>query len=506
MTCQSSCVSLENFKNHTIGKPMKDLIFILDQGTTHHKITVFDENGRVVDSFTKHAPELKGHADGLGFCPKELGTVSNDLIAAVLKKYPNRFLGFGLANQGESVLAWHRETHEPLSQVISWQCQGASDFLKEKKSFYQTIQEKSGLIPNPYFSAAKLGKLFYSNARVQKAGEAKELALGTLDSWMIWLWTNGQHFVTDPTTACRTQLFETFKGQWSQHLMDVFGLKESYFAKILPNSKFHIVCNHGPFADQPLPLLASYCDQPASLLGHGGRDQTVLKASFGTGVFVDLSIPRGVRAKNLLVSLLHAEGDQSAEMRYYLEGGVLSFASAIEWYEKNWKISRDDVLNKLENKPACYVLPAFSGLGAPHFQSGFKTVFGKVGLENTSLDMAIALTQSLVFRVVEIIDEMKLSHALPEALFVDGGFSQSQSLMQYLANVLQRPVVVQDYPEITSIGVLQGVMQNLGKPHVEELHELENIREVIEPTSQKAHSHYQKWKEETRKILGHLES
>lgn len=481
---------------------MKDLIFVLDQGTTHHKIVVFDLSGLVVDAVSQHAPALVTHAQGLGFGPDDLARVSNDLIAQVLAKYPGRFLGFGFANQGESVLAWNRKTNMPLSQVISWQCQGAADFLKEKKSFYQSIQEKSGLIPNPYFSAAKLGKLFYGCTDVHQAATKGELALGTLDSWMIWQWTGGREFVTDPTTACRTQLFETFQGKWSTHLMDVFGLKSEYFAKVVPNAAFDIVCDKGPFVGSPLPLLASYCDQPASLIGHGGIDQSILKASFGTGVFVDLSIPSGVRAKNLLVSLLHAPKAGTVDAHYYLEGGVLSFASAMEWVEKNWALDRKVILNQLQRQSGCYVLPAFSGLGAPHFRPGFKTVMTQIGLETTPQDLAVSMVQSLIFRVVEIIQEMELSHALPNHLYVDGGFSQSAPLMQFLADALQRPVVIQDHPEITSVGVLRTVLAKLGNNTQVCAQAIQKIQHTIEPSNILPQTLYEAWQEKTLQLLG----
>lgn len=438
---------------------MKNLFFILDQGTTHHKIVVFDESGHLVDAWEKHAPALEPHADGLGFDALELTAVSNSLISEALIKYPNRFFAFGFANQGETVLAWEKSTGKPLSRMVSWQCQDAAHLLEEKRALFWRIQAITGLKASPYFSAAKFEKLLRTNARVQEAALAGDLVFGTLDTWMISQWTKARTLVTDPTTACRTQLYDIDKLTWSEELMAAFHLKPAYFSRVLANDSFDIECDDGPFLHSPLPLLSSLCDQPAALIGHGGLDGEVLKISFGTGAFVDLSTRTCLKEENLLTSVLSAV---SGAASYYLEGGVLSFASAIEWMEKNFWINRTEVFSALNQDLPISVLPAFSGLGAPFFLAEQKTAITGVGLEHTAKDIAVAGTQALVFRIAQIIEEMQRHVEIPPQIEVDGGLSGADSLIQFLADVCQRQVIVRNHPQMTAEGVAKTILKKIG--------------------------------------------
>lgn len=439
---------------------MKNLFFILDQGTTQHKLVIFDENGRLVDAWERRAPALESHTDGLSFDALELTAVSNSLIAEALIKYPNRFFAFGFANQGETVLAWEKSTGKPLSRMVSWQCQDAASLLDEKRFLFPRIQAITGLKPSPYFSAAKLEKLLRTNVRVQEALVAGDLILGTLDTWMISQWTKSRTLVTDPTTACRTQLYDIDKLTWSDELMVAFHLKPSYFSRVLANDALNIECDDGPFLHSPLPLLASLCDQPAALIGHGGLDGQVLKISFGTGAFVDLSTRTCLKEENLLTSVLSAGAEA---VSYYLEGGVLSFASAIEWMEKNLQISRTEIFSALNQDLPISVLPAFSGLGAPFFLAEHKTTITGVGLEHTAKDIAVAGTQALVFRIAQIIEEMQRHVEIPPQIEVDGGLSGADSLIQFLADVCQRQVVVRNHPQMTAEGVAKTILKKIGK-------------------------------------------
>jgi glycerol kinase len=243
--------------------------------------------------------------------------------------------------------------------------------------------------------------------------------------------------------------------------MDAFHLKPAYFSRVLSNDGFDIECDDGPFLHSPLPLLASLCDQPAALIGHGGLDGEVLKISFGTGAFVDLSTRACLKEENLLTSVLTAGG---CGVSYYLEGGVLSFASAIEWMEKNFWINRTEIFSALNQDLPISVLPAFSGLGAPFFLAEQKTMIAGIGLEHTAKDIAVAGTQALVFRIAQIIEEMQRHVKIPLQIEVDGGLSGADFLIQFLADVCQRQVIVRNHPQMTAEGVAKTILKKLGSP------------------------------------------
>lgn len=437
---------------------MRDLFFVLDQGTSQHKLVVFDKPGRIVAAFEKSAPPLMAHDDGLSFDPQLLTTISNSLITEALRKFPRRFFAFGFSNQGETVMAWEKSSGKPLSRMVSWQCQDAASILAEKSTHFERIRRLTGLIPSPYFSAAKIEKLLRVNEWVKRAAKRSDLVLGTLDTWMIAQWTENHTLVTDPTTACRTQLFDTKVQKWSHELTELFNVPEEALARVISNHQFEILCDAGPFAEDPVPLVASLCDQPASLIGHGGLQREHVKISFGTGAFVDFSCRSFFQTDRLLTSILHA----GTETSYYLEGGVLSFASAIDWLEKNFHLSRGEIVSGLNQETPIKVLPAFSGLGAPYFRSDQQTRMEHVGLEHTGRDIAVATVQALFFRIGEILAEMDRYVALPPRIHVDGGLSSSPALMQYLADVSGREIVVKDHPQVTSIGVAKVVLKKLG--------------------------------------------
>lgn len=473
------------------------LYFILDQGSSCHKLVVYDENGNVVDSTRADGPELMTGKYGLGLSAAALTAVSDRLISEALDKYRENPINLGLANQGETVLAWKRSTGEALSDCISWQCSGASSIIKELKGQHEIIRLLSGLVPSAYFSAAKISRLLRESREVRAAAEQDDLCLGTLDSWMIYHWTGGKYFVTDPTTACRTQLYDLAKGGWSDELLTLFGVPKTALAKIIPNDALAIPCTHGPFSSRKIMLRASLCDQPAGLIGHGGCIIPTLKVCFGTGAFVDLSLPENTTAPNtaaLLKSVLYTKS--SAHAQYYLEGGVLAFGSLLEKIKTRYgnPVFENALLN-LGSDPQLFCLPAENGLGAPHFRSDVRTLFSaETGDANRTVT---AMIQGLVFRVAEIIIAMRKHITLPDRILVDGGISQIKPILQALANAVNIPLGAADHPEITSMGVWQTMMGIENKPVP-----VEGSHEIIHPQKSLLPDLFKQWQKWVKEMIG----
>lgn len=473
----------------------KDFFFVLDQGTTSHKLAVFDRAGGLVDLFEDAAPQSSPHADGFSCDILKLSAVSDALIAKVIAKYGERLFAFGFANQGETVVAWDKKTGEPLSMAVSWQCQDAQGVLNEKRERFGLIHETSGLIPSPYFSAAKFEKLIRVNASAREAQNSGRLALGTLDTWMISRWTGGKSFVTDPTTACRTQLYDTFEGRWSEDLVGLFNLRREFLPEVVPNHQFEIACDRGPFREFPLPLVASLCDQPAALIGHGGLSGDRLKVTLGTGAFVDLSL-RGTppSSDKLLTSVLHEDFTGTA---YYLEGGVLSFATAIEEACRARDAKLEDALPLLGKDHGIRVLPALSGLGAPHFRSEVRTIVEGLKPAHEGRYVLAATLHGLAFRIREILDEMAVARPLPGTLRVDGGLSGIAPLMQILSDVSGKTVVASDHPHVTAEGVARTILNKIGLPPPA----ANETGSTFQPREGALDGHYAEWKSFVQKRL-----
>lgn len=443
-----------------------------------------------MDVLCRAAPPLEEHKDGLGFDPYDLLQVSNALIEQAFKKYPNHRVTFGFANQGESVVAWDLRTGLAISQVISWQCQRAQDFLKTNESHFDEIYALSGLMPSAYFSAAKLGHLIKTHSYVREVAAKNQLALGTLDAWMIYNWTRKRHFITDPTTACRTQLYDIHKKTWSPTLCSIFGVPENSLPQIIDNRSWNHLCDDGPFLEHPTTLAASLCDQTASLIGHGGIEKPTLKVSFGTGAFVDLSVGAAIQApRGLLKSVLFGSPESN---EYYVEGGVLSFASALDWLTQVFSLSQDSLFTSLTHDSGIYVRPAFIGLGAPSFHSEVKTLFDGIGLHHKARDLAVSAVQALVFRVVEIIEVMKTSYDLPSCVRVDGGLSQSEALMQFFCDAVGVPIVAAHHHEITSFGVARTIVKNRLDRHLSL--PVVDREKAFQPRGDAARRLFERWK------------
>lgn len=473
----------------------RDLFFVLDQGTTHHKLVIFDRCGVELAVFESPAPLLAVTRDGLGSDALALSAVSDALIERALAAFPGRFFAFGFANQGETVVAWDNITGAPLSSAVSWQCGASRPFIEEQHQKFSRIRELSGLVPSAYFSAPKIQRLLAVNSLVADAAMKNRLAVGTLDAWMIWRWTQGRHFVTDPTTACRTLLFDTFSGIWSDDLLGLFRLRADFLPRVLLNHQFEIGCDAGPFSSQSLPLIASLCDQPAALIGHGGLSGPLLKATFGTGAFIDLSLPGGAApVDHLLTSVLH-HGVAGAS--FYRDGGVFSFVSAIDWMRANWNITLEQALERLRDAGGLHALPAFSGLGAPHFRSDVETVFSGVSGTDSSKNLAGAVLRGLIFRVCEVLEAMASVDVLPDTLCVDGGLSRVTPLMQLLSDVSGLRLAASDEPHVTARGVAHVICERVGENCVQS----ESRHRVCEPNKTPMNEAYAAWRSFVKRTL-----
>lgn len=416
----------------------------IDQGTSSTKLAVLDEAGHI-DLRLRHA-----HAT---FRPRE-GWVEQDpleLLANVrlCLEAAGDAAALGLANQGESCLAWDRVTGEPLSRVVVWQDRRAEDLVGTlaRDGAEELTLARAGLPLDSYFSAPKLGWLLANEPDVARARREGRLRLGTTDAFILERLTG--RFATDVATASRTSLLDIRTGAWDDALCGLFGVPRECLPEIRPSV--------GAFGEAGgVPVTAAIVDQQASLYGHGCRAPGEVKVTFGTGAFV-LAVTGGnvpaAPASGLLPTVAWGIG---RELTYALDGGVLEAGSAVDWAGRLGLLRRAADLAAF-GAPAAIgrglaFVPALSGLGAPHWDRAAGGLWIGMSGATSASDLCQALVEGIALRVAEILDAMAEAAGPAPRVGVDGGLAGSDYLLQFLADVSGCEVVRPDFHDVTCLG------------------------------------------------------
>ncbi len=361
----------------------------------------------------------------------------------------------GLANQGESCLAWDRETGRAITPVIVWQDQRSASVVERLKADggEKLTLERAGLPLDAYFSASKLAWIVNSLAQARTLLDQGRLCLGTTDAFFLHRLTG--RFVTDISTASRTSLMNLQSGQWDEALCSLFGVPMTALPEIVPTmGDFGAVT----VAGKQIPLTASVVDQQAALYGHGCRRPGDTKITFGTGAFAlavsGKSACRSPDGKLLPTVAWQANG---APPVYALDGGVHCAGSAINWGRSLGLFSDFSEIGRFETPPAVarnlVFVPALTGLGCPHWDRTAAGMWLGLSLQTTGLDMMQAMLEGIAFRTGEVVGALAAQVPVGEAISIDGGLSSNSYYCQFLADVLQKQIVVASDPETTCYGV-----------------------------------------------------
>lgn len=419
----------------------------IDQGTTSTRIVRVDNKGHATVLAAYRHQQFYPQPGWVEHNPREL----LDNVRKCLDE-GGQASALGLANQGESCLAWDARTLEPLSPVIVWQdnrTQGQVETLREQGAERQT-QSRAGLPLDAYFSATKMRWLLDHVPAVSEAAKAGCLHLGTTDAFFLEHLTG--RFETDITTASRTSLMNAATGEWDSVLCDIFGVSPEFLPRIRP-------CTSGfGTLDNGTPVSVSMVDQQASLYGHGCRQTGDTKITFGTGAFVLMvagdRVPEQV-PKGILPTSAWQKKDGST---YALEGGVYNASSAVDWAQRIGLFNAHDELADFSAAPAIsrnlVFVPALSGLAAPIWD---RTASGMwLGMDSSTgrEDMCQSVLEGIALRVVQVVDAMCTGDKikLGDVLSIDGGLTRSRYFCQFVADVLQRNVVTRSFDELTAFG------------------------------------------------------
>lgn len=481
----------------------KRYIVAIDAGTTSVRTALYDtRSGVMVRSFSSRISQSYPHSGWVDQDGAEIwARIRENLSKTVYGLKESDIYGMGITNQRETVVMWDRETGMPIAPAICWQCKRtekvcAKIYKDEKKR--KLIQKKTGLIVNSYFSASKIKWMLdnvYDSIKLYKKGR---LCCGTLESYLIFRLTNGAHFVTEPSNAGRTMLFNIHTNDWDDELLNMFGVPRDILPDIVDsNSYIGDVYIDGI----NIKLGGVLGDQQASLMGQACFDEGNIKNTYGTGSFLLLNIGDKPQIKNTKM-LKTVAWRLNGKTTYALEGSVYNAGSCITWLENSANLlsspkESGELAVTVKDSLGVRFIPAFSGLGAPFWDDSIRAGFYNITLGATRAHMVRAVLESIAYSVRAIIDQMqKDTGVVVNAVRVDGGMTANQFFVQYQSDLLGREVLVAKEPESTSLGAAFVCGLTFGAfENFDDLRKMYKIGKAYKPSKNKddAIKNYEEW-------------
>ena len=422
-------------------------VIALDQGTTSSRAVLVDRRGRLVDAVQNPFPQIFPQPGWVEHDPRDilssqLGALTELLIQNGLG--PADIDSIGITNQRETTVVWNRETGVPVCNAIVWQCRRTADIIEElagDPAIAQEITRKTGLIPDPYFSASKIKWILDNVPGAREDAEAGRLAFGTVDSWLIWTLTHGMVHATDVTNASRTMLFDIHEMRWDPWLLDLFGIPASMLPEVRPSSAdFGVTANPGVLEGIPIRGVAG--DQQAALFGQCCFAPAQAKNTYGTGCFLLLNTgSEACASTHGLVTTIAAAAPGEGPV-YALEGSVFMAGALIQWLRDEVGLissaaESEELARSVDDTAGVHVVPAFTGLGAPYWDSQARgAILGLTRGANRAHIVRAAL-ESLAFQVADLVGAMEADAGFPfREMHVDGGASANDFLMQFQSDIL----------------------------------------------------------------------
>ena len=435
-------------------------IIALDQGTTSTRAVLFDKSGAIVSSYGREieqfypAPGLVEHdAEELFFSSLRAVQRAMELAGASASD----IAALGITNQRETAIVWEKKTGRPVCNAIVWQCRRTADRCRqlEELGLTGTIRKKTGLIPDPYFSATKLEWILKNVPGAMERAERGELLFGTVDAWLVWRLTGGRVFATDYTNASRTMLFNIHTLEWDDELLELFGVPRCMLPEVLPCGGDFGVTEHGFFGGG-IPIRGVAGDQQAALFGHLCLNEGEAKNTYGTGCFLLMNAGKRACTESGLLTTLAACVD--GRPNYALEGSVFIGGAAVQWLRDGLGLissaaETEELAERVKDSAGMYFVPAFNGLGAPYWDGSACGILSGITRGAKKEHIVRAVLEGMAYRVNDVLRAMEAASGVTlSRLAVDGGASANNFLMGFQADISGCEVVRPANTEVTSLG------------------------------------------------------
>ena len=454
-------------------------IIAIDQGTTSSRALLVDVNARIVMSAQRELTQIYPKAgwvehDPMEIVSSQLGVLTELFVQSRVDA--TQISSIGISNQRETVIVWNRHTGTPVYNAIVWQCRRTSDMIDilcEDAKLQEYIINTTGLIPDAYFSASKIKWILDNVEGAREQASAGDLIFGTVDSWLLWNLTGGSVHATDYTNASRTMLFDIRNLNWDKKLLNLFDIPETMLPKVFPSAYDYGFTSH-PGVAEGLQISSLVGDQQAALFGQGATEAGMAKNTYGTGCFLLAhtgNVP--VRSKNRLLTTIAASEPGTAlspaQINYAVEGSVFIGGAVVQWLRDGLGIINDAaeveaLARSVEDSQGVVVVPAFTGLGAPHWNSDVTGAIFGITRGVNSAHIARAALHSIALQVNDLLDS--IAHDTGSAIHllkVDGGASKNNLLMQFQSDISCVNLIRPRNTEATALGAafLAGLQSGL---------------------------------------------
>ncbi|MCP4259827.1 MAG: glycerol kinase GlpK [Planctomycetes bacterium] len=496
-----------------------DEIFILtvDQGTSATKSVVFDTHGRIV---AKAAQPLKSYFPQPGFVEQDPLEIYENVLSAVkecLNQYRQavsndltKIKTCGISNQRETFVLWDH-SGQPVSNAVVWQCKRSVEICThlKKSGLEEEVKNRTGLIIDPYFSGTKIIWLYENDQRIRNLIDSGKAYFGTIDAWLLFKLTKGKSYCTDYTNASRTLFFNINDLQWDQYLLDKFNLQNLNLPQLQPSSHLYGQSDfEGLFPDK-INISAMIGDSHAAAFGEGCFSSGTAKATMGTGSSILLNTGSNrVQSENGMVTTICWSIPERVD--YALEGIIVTCGATINWLRDQLGLFTDNrqtqkIALSIENTNGVYLVPAFSGLGAPHWKMDAKAAIMGLNLGCDSKHIVRAALESIPYQIKDVITAMEQDSGIKlKELKVDGGVTANHFVMQFLANLLKTDVVNIGLEEVSALGAacLAGLQQNIFSD-IDQLKNLTTGRNQYSHNkdTEKVQASYEGWKKAVKQLL-----
>ena len=436
-------------------------ILALDQGTTSSRAIVFDHDGAIRAIAQKEFTQIFPTAGWVEHDPGEIWASQIGVAVEALGRAqvrPNELVAIGITNQRETTIVWDRETGDPVYNAIVWQDRRTADYCETLKAqgAGETIQARTGLLIDAYFSASKIRWILDHVPGARPRADAGKLAFGTIDSWLVWKLTGRERHITDVSNASRTMLFNIHTLTWDRELLELFGVPLSMLPEVRSSSEVYGHVSES-LGIERVPIAGIAGDQQAALFGQMCRQPGMSKNTYGTGCFLLQNIgTTPTRSTQQLVTTVAWQIGERTE--YALEGSVFIGGAVVQWIRDGLGLIRtaaeiEPLAESVSDNGGVYLVPAFAGLGAPHWDPYARGTIVGVTRGTSSGHIARAALESIAYQVADLLDAMAADCGIPlKELRVDGGAAGNNMLMQFQADLLGVPVVRPAVTETTALG------------------------------------------------------
>ena len=440
---------------------MSEFILAIDQGTTSSRAVLFDFGGVAVATAQREFQQYFPDDGWVEHDPEEIWQTTLWACNEVMREVgctAQQVLSLGITNQRETVLLWERATGIPVHPAIVWQDRRTHQYCDQLRAegHEKMLQRKTGLLLDPYFSASKIRWLLNEVPDLRRRAEKGELACGTIDSYLMWRFTHGEVHATDATNASRTALFNIHTQEWDDELLALFDIPKNILPEV-KDSSANFGATAVEFLGGSVDIAGVAGDQQAALVGQVCFSKGHAKSTYGTGCFmVQNTGKKCLKSSNRLLSTVAYR--LKGETTYALEGSIFNAGTAIQWLRDGLGIIKSAadmqaIAERTSDTQGVYMVPAFTGLGAPYWDAQARGALHGITRDTSHEHIATAALQAVAFQTRDLLTAMSNDGQSPEFLRVDGGMTVNDWLLQFLADILDRPVIRSNNTETTALGV-----------------------------------------------------